>query len=404
MAWVVDYNSVEYESLIYQQVGSTWKLITTSLVVTETNPVITYGNGIGIVSNTYEGPWAVTTDGFHTFQDIKLPSQLDDLSSGVQFVNGQFILFGENLLLATSTDASSWDIVPNGLPCYASTGLVSYQNNTFVVGMEGSNLTGPVYTSSDGINWSILTYIPNLVALYYSNYLDAYVATTYSEIMYGDSLEGKWNMVNPPGDGGYYPIAGNGIWVYTENQRHNFVYVIGSIIVSSDLKGSSWSTTWQYQATEVDVVTSPVFVNSMFYVGDMYTSQLLQSPNATVWDTVDFPFDCESLFDLQAAGDMIFVGCNVENTPYYQVLKNNQWIPIKYAFDSILFINLLSNGVFVAIDYNEDIWTSKDAVIWQQMVGPQSQVFETSSYSMVYVNDGKYGLLGGNCDFWTADV
>jgi len=377
-------------------------LLSTVAVETQINPIITYGNGIGIVSNTYDEPWQVTTDGFQSFQAFDLEAELAFFVTAVQFVNNQFILEGGNGLLATSTDASSWDVVPSGLPCSQPTGLLTY-GDEFIIGMDGFNQTGPIYTSSDGINWKILTNVPSLSDLYYSDYLEAYVASTYYSLKYTDNLAGNWNEVSPPADGSGIgtAVAGNGVWAFTVNQRHDFVYIIGSIVVSSDLQGSSWTTVWQYQTTLSDVVTNPVFANSMFYVGDIYSSQLLRSPNATSWDIVTLPFECQ-LYDLQAANDIVFVGCNEATSEYY-VLKNNQWSGITDAFDTaLLYLNLLPNGLYVGIDSTYVIWTSEDAVNWQQMVGPNSQVFSTDVEYIAYAN-GMYGLLGGNCDFWTGD-
>jgi len=275
-----------------------------------------------------------------------------------------------------------------------------------LIAMDGFNGTGPIYTSADGINWDILTHIPYILNIWYSETLESYVVTTFDSIMYTDDLEsGDWNDVGLPEDDGSYidPVAGNGIWVYSKNVRQDFIHVVGSIVASSDIDGTSWSTTWTFETTLSNVVTQPEFVTGMFYVGDVYNSVLLASPNATTWDSMELPDDCVSLFDIQAAGDMLYVGCYTTGDAQYFALQDSVWNPLVNGPEYLEYLNLLTNGIYIALDaVQTTIYASEDGINWETYPGPESEVFYTGITNIQYLNE-QYGLLG-YCDFWIATM
>jgi len=272
--------------------------------------------------------------------------------------------------------------------------------------MTGFTGQGPICASDDAIHWDLLISIPNLYDMWYSDTLASYVVTTYSSLMYTDDLvNGPWNNVGlPPDDGSFIqPVAGNDIWVYSKNVRQDFIHDVGSIVASSDIAGTSWSTTWTLEVTESNVVTEPQFVQGMFYVGDVYDSVLLASPNGTTWGTMALPDDCGSLFDLESAGDMLYIGCSSDEANQYYALQEGGWNPIVNGPEYMQYLNLLTNGVYVSLDDTQTtIYASEDGINWETIPGPESEVFYTGINNIEYMN-GQYGLLG-YCDFWLATM
>jgi len=367
-------------------------------------PSIVYGNGIGIVANVYYAPWQVTTDGFQTFTTLSLPDQISYLATSVQFVNEQFILFGLNGVIATSDDAATWKVDPFGLPCIGPTSLLTY-NGQFVVAMSGYQPNiGPIFISSDGVEWDLFTSIPNLTNLYYQESIDSYVATTIDGMMYGDLGSEDWKevMLPPDQDSFLAPITGNGIWIFTTNVRAtNELDGIGTIMISSDLAGSSWdiALTDTFQTFSL-IFTSPVYIDQTFYVGDIYQNQLLMSPNGSYWGYGQLPTECDQLNDIASAGDMFYVTCD---SGEWYTWVNNEWTSVT-GFGYVLFLDQLSNGEYVAVDGYNMIWKSADGISWTETSGPESDLFATDVEFMAYSTTGlTYGLLGRTCNFWNGD-
>ena len=67
-------------------------------------------------------------------------------------------------------------------------------------------------------------------------------------------------------------------------------------------------------------------------------------------------------------------------------------------------INAFNTGILDMSTSTGEIWSSSDAIEWEQVTGPQSDVFYTDVASIQYAN-GIYGIMGSDaCDFWIGDI
>jgi len=359
------------------------------------NPVqVVFTNGVALINDDYTN-WYISTDGFKTFNELTLPTEIYSRVTSLTVLNGIFIALGGYGLLATSTDGTTWDILKQGIVSppiglFAYKGMFLYPTQTAGEGVQN----GVIYSSEDGMTWDEFLTIPNLVSLDYDNGLEAFIVYngTFTDGFVVQTTQDfdKWQQVKLPDD---YVLGfmtfGNNIWTIGGYSTFgNF------IVTSSDVYGTRWSQTYDAGS---GYLLSTVFANGYFFCTNPFTNQLVQSQDGQEWINMLIPSACESPV-ITNPNDNVVLLC-LGGTSGYILTAPNVWTRAQFPANFIS-LTYLSNGVYVGIDNSYAAWYSKDLKVWNMGPVPASKVFDTYMNTVVY-NNGIY-LGSGSIDLWTS--
>lgn len=92
-------------------------------------------------------------------------------------------------------------------------------------------------------------------------------------------------------------------------------------------------------------LSSPVFINSSFYVLDHYNQVVLSSKNGSTWTSFGLPFNCTPI-EVEKANNYLYVSClpNLVNYLYNPENKTDPWIPTDIIDMDVSYLDL---GMFV---------------------------------------------------------
>jgi hypothetical protein len=348
----------------------------------------------------------------------------------------------------TSTNARTWTVLNDSVPPFA---YLAFGNGVFVGTTNPDILTTNVYSSSDGIHWTLRTAVPGIVdelnftggAFYVvSNYLSegpSSIAKSGDGINWAGLDLGtiNWgsNIINPP-----LPFTMNSL------AYNGSVYVIGVNILASrgDPNGESsvfYSTTgapgsWNYDDEVAQPGESSIqWVKDRFYLfafGGVYTSTdgISWGPSAPVDSMLNGSVSPVTGGVFFTAGDSIYLvggstlavstdGTNFKSLP----APNLQWAGglavngltliygdgglatatdgIHFTLNGTLFSALATNGsTYVAAGANAasggDLFTSPDFVTWTDQL-------PVSYTSTVLYTGSKYVAAGSGNTYFSPD-
>ena len=256
--------------------GETWTSIPKFATGTLTG--LAYGNGI-FVAVEYESKSIWSTDiptnewkNIYTFSDNPL--------EGCRYVNNEFVVVGENGLIAKSNDAKNWITV------YREANMtfydIAYGNGKYVV----SGKTGRVMSSVNGMIWyptQIVGVEKDIRHIVYAN--GTFVIGAGGGLIEWSEDGINWNQANNPSANTISWIRG---FAYGDNRLYTCMYgsSCGEIWLSED-KGKTWSVV----LTQNQRLWTICYGNDTFIVGgesgliyklDLEIQWLNERPNAEV--------------------------------------------------------------------------------------------------------------------------
>jgi hypothetical protein len=215
-----------YGKTAYSFDGLSWTLGPT-LANTVTTRYPAYGNGSHVVladggSEIFHSSDGISWTNIGVNLNVVAGFGNDRNFGTLGFINNKFIAPGYTSI-AYSSDGITW--AATAVPAQSNFQLIGYANNTIIVGQ---------YTSTDGINWSYNSNIPNFSKIVYANgvYIGIGEGTTNVYAVYRSTDLNTWTLV--------LDIANaDPTDVIVVNDK--FIAYVGNSIYSSNLAGDEWA-------------------------------------------------------------------------------------------------------------------------------------------------------------------
>jgi len=384
-----------------RDIGNTW-----STYISSNISCITYSRETGTfvaISNTFTNGTYTSTDGLTWTQYKNLPTNVNSASTSIAYGNGLYVsvLNGDSNVLY-SRDGQYWSAVnvSSGIQPWNS---VAYGNGQFVA--VASN--GYKMTSTNGTTWSVLPTPPtSFFSITYGN--GKYVAIGYYTTSYGNpvgssgtSSDGiSWSTVTVYN---YYwcSIAyGNGIFV-----------AVGTDGTNVKLMTSSNGTSWTETVLSITVAWySVVYANGKFVaVGDtIYTSTngttwvAAQTVPAHVWVAVTYGNGTFVALGVDSASVQLATskgGTKLGYTsggPYIATSTDgNTWNSaqtVPSSFNGLLYVTY-GKGIFVASSTRQIYASSDNGNTWT-IVTPSGDASGLSYGNGIFTNSNLWSTDG----------
>lgn len=237
---------------------------------------VAYGNGVWVAVGD-EGLVATSPDGTSwTTRTTPLGGTFGDLYLyKVTFANGTFVAVGEEGMLGTSSDGINWTVRSSGVG-FRGLNSVAYGAGQWVAVGDGGHVT----TSLDSVTWTPAGSVLSRAA-HDLEFHDGLWVAAQSHRMIETSPNGTvWTEQATPVDvWGQYSVAyGAGVWVATIDGDDP------SVVTSPD------GITWTQHLIPAVVGVGPVAFARGHFVTSDFVGAVFTSPDGAVWTQRDGPF------------------------------------------------------------------------------------------------------------------
>lgn len=286
-------------SPIYNAGLTTWR--STSAVANNRWESVAYGDGIFVAVSRVESEELSAVKSMYSTDGIAwLSGNLSNVStsnwSGVTYGKGLFVAVGDNYT-ATSVDGINWTGKFTGIASNNAWYDVVYGNDRFVAIAYNGTPNTEFITSTDGMNWSVVSGLPS----------KAWFRITY----------------------------GNGI------------FVAGSLVADTEYSTSTDGLNWTTRTSPANLAEFSIdYANGLFILGTG-TGTIYTSTNAIDWTLRYVDPNNDSQWTSFTYGNGVYVGVGLNGGRIIASIDGANWRLITTTFVSLINITY-GDGIFVA--------------------------------------------------------